>query len=662
MEGYWIDNSRFFFLHENIAQPDARTITVPSIFNRKTDSIEEVLPTGGLAALLSDRSPQPLGLDALSSAVFDMPDAETLAVTVNGFDYLIDVRQGRVVEARESFAVPALYSPNGRYACFVKGDDLWLKECDTGVVRPLTTDGCPRHRYGQQPESAPSEGPGGQGSGPVGLWSPDSNWFLTHRIDEPSLPESVLIRHSPPGGGRPVIGRFIYPIPGDSLPIATYTAIHVGSGRSVTFDQWPVPAMVVSPISLHSAWFSGKDTAWFVRVDRYFKEAELVRLDLTRGSGHVVVRESTDSGYLDLHSNVLVTPNVRTLAGSEEIVWFSERDGWGHLYLYDAVTGLLKNRITQGDWLVRDIVHIDKKHHKILFLAGAVNPDVDPARRSLCSVNMDGSDFEVVLSHEGDVFVPITDPCGLDQDRRFRPSYAHAGVSPDGCFAVVRYGSVDRGNRTEIVDLKSGRGAVVACALPASDAVPPNHFMALATDGVTRLYGVMFFPSDFDESRQYPLIDYIYAGPHTQHQPQSFRSVNSAPSMSLAELGAVTIMLDTRGIPSRSKAFHQIGYGELLEPHLADHAAVVRQLCERHSFLDAERVGIIGYSAGGAAAARALFDYGDVFKAGISICGSHDSSLLSVFMSDKYGARGVVKRGHIRLTARRPISSRANCS
>jgi len=640
IDGYWLRDNLFFFLAERYEPSIERVVTTPSVADTVTNRVEPALSLDVLADLLADYSARPMDLKALSTADFAMPDRDSLGVSVAGRDYLIDLPARRVKEARGTLRVPALYSPDGRYACFVKDHDLWLHERHSGQERRLTSDGTRHHCYGQQPESAPSSVPKDPRRSPVGVWSQDSRWFLTHRIDEPAIPESALIQHAPPDGGRPTDCRFIYPMPGDPLPMATYVAIQIASGRRVTFDDWVVPVMVVSPISLHGAWFGGPDTAWLVRFDRYFKRADLIRLDLTDGSGRIVLGESVDSGYLDLNHNVLETPNVRTLAGSEEIIWFSERDGWGHLYLYDAATGSLKNRITQGEWLVRCIVHINEKDRKLLFLAGGVDPSVDPARRTLCSVNLDGTGFEVLLHHEGDIFVPMTDPCGLEQGRPFQPAYAQAGISPDGHFGVVRYASVDRGNRTEIVDFRTRRGFNIAAAIPELNGVPPRHFTLRAADGVTPLYGVMFFPSNFDEERRYPLVDYIYAGPHTQHQPQSFRSVNSAPAMSLAELGCVTIMLDTRGIPTRSRAFHQVGYGELLEPHLADHAAAARQLCERYRFIDPERVGMIGYSAGGAATARALFDYGEVFKVGISVCGNHDSSFLSVFMSDKYRGPG----------------------
>jgi dipeptidyl aminopeptidase/acylaminoacyl peptidase len=347
-----------------------------------------------------------------------------------------------------------------------------------------------------------------------------------------------------------------------------------------------------------------------------------------------VLKEEVAAGHIELHPILSAAPNVCTLARSNEIIWYSERDGWGHLYLYDATTGALLNRITRGEWLVREIVHVDEVERRILFTACGVNPQADPVHRSLCSIRFDGSEFKVVLSHDGDLFVPRTQPSA--QDSALRARVGQSGVSPGGRFCAVRYMSVPRGNRTEIVDLRTRRALTIGSALPLPREVVPLAFTALAADGVTRLHGVLFFPSDFDSTQRYPLIDCIYPGPQVTQQPQSFRSAWEAHARALAELGFITLMLDTRGMPFRSRAIHQSGYGELLEPQLADHAAVVRELCKRHAYLDGDRVGMFGQSGGGAATARALFDYGDLFKVGVSVCGNHDSTLNIATWSDKY--------------------------
>jgi dipeptidyl aminopeptidase/acylaminoacyl peptidase len=637
VEGYWLGKDLFYFLAERFDPSLGRIVTTPSTINCETGHVEEVMAPEALAGLLSVHSSRQIDLEALLSAEFDMPDRDTLTVSVAQLDCRVDLRRRRLVEVGESEARPMLFSPDGRYGCFVKDYDVFLNDRRTGAERPLTTGGEAHCLSGQQSETNLSAISDRQRPGTVGLWSPDSQWFLTHSIDERLVPELALIQHVPRQGGRPVLHQFKYPLPGDPLPIATILAVHVASGRVIRFDGVPIAISAFSPFSLRMVWFSGVDTAWFLRRDRYCKQLELIRLDLAQGSACVVVSESVTSGYIDVNPSIIGTPNVRTLPQSNEIVWFSERDGWGHLYLHDMSTGRLKNRISSGHWTVRDIVHIDEVDRKLLFIASGVAPDVDPARRSLCSVNLDGSGFEVLLAHDGDVSVPVTPPSELHQDRPFRPSNAWPGVSPSGRFAVARYASVERGDQTKIVDLHERREvAVIASALPEVTQKVPRHFTATAADGLTQLHGVMFLPSDFEAGRSYPLIDYIYPGPQVAQQPRAFCSMNSAQARALAELGFVTIMLDTRAIPVGSRALHQLGYGALLEPQLADHAAAVRQLSAEYPFIDGDRIGIFGQSGGGAATVRALCDYGGIFKVGAAACGNHDSSLYAAIWSDKY--------------------------
>jgi dienelactone hydrolase len=636
VEGYWLDESRYYFLAERVEPSLGRVVPLPSIAHCEERSVAEVIPLEALAALLSEAAGRPIDLAALSSAGFDMPDGDTLAVSIEGKGYLIDAQRRCVVGARPLLKRPALYSPDGRYACFLKDADVWLQERDSGAEQALTTDGAVHWTYGQQSESCLAAVSYRKRPHPVGLWSRDSKWFLTHRIDERSVPELASLEHAPPAGGRPIVHRYKYPVPGDPLPVGVYVAIDVASGRQVALEDFPTPIFAYSPFTFRTVWFGEPDTVWFLRTDRHFKHAELIRLDLAQGTGRIVLSETVSSGYLEFHQLLMAAPNVRTLARSDEVIWFSERDGWGHLYLYDATSGTLKNRITGGEWLVRDIVHVDERARTLLFTACGVDPLVDPARRSLCSVNLDGSGFKVLRAHDGDIALARTELSGGGQDRPFCPSYARPGISPGGRYATILECSIQRGNVTRIVDLQTERAFAISSALPVAGEVLPRPFSALAADGTTKVHGVLFFPSDFDERRRYPLIDYIYPGPQVTQQPQSFRSVNAAQARALAELGFVTLMLDTRGMPFRSRALHQLSYGELLEPQLADHAAVIRELCARHAFIDGDRVGMIGYSGGGAATARALFDHGATFKVGVAVCGNHDNRFNIALWADKY--------------------------
>jgi dipeptidyl-peptidase 4 len=638
VEGYWLDDQRYYFAADRFEPALGRLMAVPSIANRASGKVEEAIPLAILASLLGEQRGEVVEFDTLSSAVFDMPGADTLGVSLQGRNYLVNLNTRRINQSRAGLPVPALYSPDGRYACFVKDHDLWLRDRASAEERPLTSGGMPHRAHGLQTETCLAALTCRKQPSPLGLWSPDSQWFLTHRIDERDLSDLPVVQHAPPGGGRPMLHTFKYAVPGDPLPMAVLLAMHVPTGRAVCFEDFPTPVLSYSPFSSRTVWFEGEDTAFLLRTDRYFRHAELIRLDLAQGTGRIVLSETTTSAWLEFHQLLGMTPNVRTLS-SGEVIWYSERDGWAHLYLY-ASDGRLKNRITEGAWLVRDIVHVDEEQRRILFTACGLDPNRDPVQRVLCSVHFDGSGLTTLRSHDGDIAVPRTEPCGIDQSRPFCPSYAQPGVAPGGAAVVARYTNVQLGNVFKLIDLESDRSFALSSASPQSSHVLPQTFSALAADGVTRLHGTLFFPGDFDHARQYPLIDYIYPGPQTHVHPQSFAAVSSAQAEVLAELGCVSLMLDTRGMPFRSKALHQAGYGHLAEPQLADHAAVIQQLCERHPFIDRDRIGILGQSGGGYAAARAMFDYASLFKVGVAVCGNHDSNVFSALWSDKHRGPG----------------------
>jgi dipeptidyl aminopeptidase/acylaminoacyl peptidase len=212
---------------------------------------------------------------------------------------------------------------------------------------------------------------------------------------------------------------------------------------------------------------------------------------------------------------------------------------------------------------------------------------------------------------------------------------------------VVQIGSVDTSTRTILAELATAKR--IELARSNADALwtapKPQPFEVLAADGVTKLYGALYFPTGFDPSKSYPLVDYIYPGPQLNWFARRLAAGFALTLQSVIELGMVGIVLETRGMPNRSRAFHQAGGGQLHEPQLSDHEAAIEQLWRRHPFLDRERVGIFGQSGGGYASARAMFDYPDLFKAAVSICGSHDSRNYISHWIDKYGGRpGTVER------------------
>lgn len=634
VSGYWVTPDTYFFLAERFEAVRQTITEVPMIAQASSGAIRPVLEPGAIVSLLSEAGIA-LAMEDLDDATYDMPQADRLVVSVGKTAHLFDVEHRSHLSTSTGANVPEIYSPDGTSAVYVEGDNLWLRDRSTNACRPLTEDGAPLNPYGQQPENWLTTLSYRKSRYPVGVWSPDSQWLLTHRCDERDLPDAHIVQNAPGAGKPPVLHRLKMSLVGEPLPSITLVAIHIATGRKV--EATPLPMNLFSPAAFRQAWFIDGERFCYLRSDRFHTLFELIEVDLNTGTERALVTEKADQGYLDPHPLIFPQPNIRTLASTDEVIWYSERDGWGHLYLYDAGAAVAKTQITRGQWQVRDIVHVDETRRRILFLAGGVDPSVDSGLRRLCSASLDGGEVVTLLAHEGDLGVRA-EPLGpFDQDRPYRPAVAPVGANKEGRYVVVRRSSLGGGSQTLIADLESGREFPIAQTDAALiPPVPPRLFDVVAADGATKLHGALFLPADFKEDGRYPIIDYIYPGPQVPWLPRTFATHVGAQAQALAELGAIVLIVDSRGVPFRSRAFHQAGYGNMLEPQLADHAATIQQLCDRHEFIDRLRVGIIGSSGGGLAAARAMLDYPHVFHVGISICGNHNSRHYRSIWMDRY--------------------------
>lgn len=636
VDGYWLDDDNYFFVPESIDPSDGGA-PLPHLFSSGSTSAQPVVERAELANMLAEAAGTALSDIDLSLATFDMRNLSAMAIRFSGADYEFDLGTRTLRRAGAADTRPQLFSPDGRFACFVLDYNVWLLDRRTGSERTLTHEGEDGNAYGYESETFLSAVSYRKRPSPRGIWSADSKWFLTHRIDERDVPRIGLIEHSPQDGDRPVTHQFRFAMPGDTAPIGTFVAIEIASGRVLEFAGWPTVMKGYSPLGFWAlkSWFA-QGAAWCVRTDRYHRTLELLRLDLDTGEGKIVLTETVADGYIEAHQHYSGYPNIRTLNASNEIIWYSERDGWGHLYLYDTDTDEAAKQLTSGNWVVRDIVDVDERGRKVYFTASGLHAEDDPARRSLCVVSLDGGDIQVLHSHDGDLYVPVSRPSGGNQESPSRYSFARPGFSPSFGKIVCREMNVVHGDRTVVIDLGSGRRTCLAEADPPSGHIVAKEFSALAADGETALHGVMFIPTNMIANGRLPLIDYIYPGPQIAWRPQGTGSVNACQCRALAALGFVTFMVDTRGMPWRSRALHQIGYPSLLEPQLADHAAVARQLVAQNDFIDARRIGVFGMSGGGGATARAMFDYSDVFNAGVSVCGNHNPTIGTASFGERY--------------------------
>jgi dipeptidyl-peptidase-4 len=522
-------------------------------------------------------------------------------------------------------------SPDGKWAAFVKDHNLYLRPTAGGTEVQLTTDGEPYYDYGTEAEqstSAVTERLSGKKQPPVLIWSPDSRKIFTHRLDQRKVDPLYLLQSAPPQGSRPLLHAYRYALVGDkNLPTAELAVLDVEKRTKTAFKCDPYLILYVSPITMKKAWWSEDgQKLYFIEEERANKAAKLRVADAQTGETRTLIEEK-GATYVELNLFLGSAPNVRILGNGSEVIWFSERDGWGHLYLYDGKTGALKNQITKGPWVVRDILRVDETNRRVYFTGGGREKGRDPYYQHLYRIKLDGSAMELLTPEDADHSVAYID----------MGSKANAFLSkfsPSGRFFVDTYSRIDL---VPVSLLRDADGRVVQ-ELEKADIEPllatgwkwPERFTVKARDGTTDLYGVIYKPSNFDPAKKYPVIDGIYPGPQITRTPKSFGAdmfsvYEFCEDVTLAELGFVVINIDGLGTPFRSKAFHDFCYGKMEDAGgLEDHISGIRQLAAGRPYMDVSRVGIYGHSGGGFASTHAILAYPDFYKVAVSSAGNHD--------------------------------------
>jgi len=542
----------------------------------------------------------------------------------------------------ECEAVPGVYSPpgvivspDGTRGVLTRGGNLWLRDMATGAERRITDDGEEHWGYGitygnWKASHIPNERAGLPLPPLETEWSPDSSKVLVTRMDERHVAPYPWIETAPDDGSfRPKVHWARIPLTGEEPATLDWHVIDVASGDRVRLDL-PYERLFhvhQDMLAIREVWWSSDASHLYAVVwGDNLEFAALYDVDLATGAARVVVEES-DHPRTDTNSTSYNPPNVRVIGDCDKVIWFSQRTGWGHLYLYDGASGELENAITSGDWLVRDIVKVDDANRRVLFTAAGQEPG-SPYERHLYRVDLDGGNLVLLSPEKADTMVtsPWNDILAIDGAKGYDV------VSPSGKYVVYNFSRVDQPTRTVVRRVEDGSlvaevEAADATALYDAGWRDPVEFTAKAADGSTDLYGVIYPPPDLDESKTYPIIDSQYASPLTAVVPRNFMmAIYGVPALvrpaCLAELGFVSVVVDARGTTFRSKAFSHYSWQNLNTDGLEDHVAAIRQLAERHPWMDIERVGIHGGSYGGWAAFRAMFEFPDFFRVGVSGAGA----------------------------------------
>lgn len=541
----------------------------------------------------------------------------------------------------------AALAPGGRRSLFVKDRNLWLRDAGASAPRQLTSDGDRDRAYAILPESSTFEitqRRSGKVLPPVGLFSPDGGHYITYRLDQSKVTPLHLLQNVPEDDSiRPVVHEYRYAFPGEVEGQAEFFIFDLRSGKQIRVDHPPVAAVAEGPIGArYLSWSEDGRKVHLLQTDRSFRTLTLSEIDARSGQTRTLRSETETINYLPAHI-LPDAPLVRVL-GNGDFLWPSERSGFLHLYRYDGKTGALKNALTSGSWLVREIVRIDEAAGVVYFTAIGHPEDSNPYFRSLWRVKLDGTGLKRLTPEDADHLIKFRLPSDAVVDMLFgRMSSAvnTSGFSPDGSYFIDSYSTPSRPTVTVV---RSVDGKVqleletAALGSAISNYVAPESFRAMAADGKTPIYGLLLKPSDFDPSRVYPVIDSIYPGPQVTRTPTRFME-DALSAQALAELGFIVVIVDGRGTPLRSKEFRAFAYGNMgAAGGLADHVAAIQQLARTRPWMDVDNVGIYGTSGGGYATVHALFDYPDFYKVGVASAGNHDQrAYLSIWGEAYHG-------------------------
>ena len=488
-------------------------------------------------------------------------------------------------------------SPDGRWRAFVRDSNVWLADSANGAESPLSTDGRAGDAYSQQ-----------------FAWSPDSQKLVAVRVQAGQERKLTLIESSPNDQLQPKVSTHDYFKPGDQLPHPRLRLFDVTQKRGTPISDALFPNPFSESGQLPVRWERDSRRFTFAYNQRGHQVFRVLAVDAATGTVLPIVNEECQTFFCYSSKQF-----QHWLEASQELVWMSERDGWNHLWLYDSATGRVKNQITRGPWVVRGVDKVDEQTRQIWFRAGGIRPGQDPYHVHHCRVNLDGTGLVVLTEGDGTHTIEW---------------------SPDRKFFVDTWSRVDL---PPVTELRRADGTLVGeleradwQALLTTGWRAPERFVAKGRDGTTDIYGVLYRPTNFDPTRKYPVIEYIYAGPHGAFVPKAFGTLPGGWVREMAELGFIVVQCDGMGTNHRSKAFHDLCWRNLGDSGFPDRIAWLQAAAAKHPELDLSRVGIYGGSAGGQSSTRALLAHGDFYHVAVSDCGCHDNRMDKIWWNEQW--------------------------
>lgn len=615
---HWLADGRFWYERED-TQGRRQAVLVDPVQATRQTLFE---PTALDAAVA------PLGASGPRLRLASVQQADDgLRLRFSG-EVPVDCQWPRWQCARSPDARPpadALPSPEGDAWLQVRDNNLWLQSPGT-VPRALTHGGEAGNGYGVLPDFALRGIPRRQGRMPVRPfavgWSADGRYVAGIRYDERALQDYPYLESSPTHSARPRVHTVKLGVLGDAQQVRdTLFVVDTRSGRQHDI------ALPEGWNTLSEAGILGWDGDRLYAVIAHFgtpRRLRLVEIDASSGALRTVLEEASDT-RLQLNVYSYNRPAVAILPGQDTAVWFSQRDGWGHLYRVRLSDGKVLRQLTRGHWAVRDLLGVDAVGGWAYFSAGGVDAG-DPYVRGLYRISLQGGPIQR-LAADGNDHMADAGTGALFGGR------APQALSPSGGYLVDTVSRLDQPPRTVLRASDDGRELLVLeaadnRAVLAAGWRPPQRERLLAADGRTPIFATVYLPRDYRDDGSFPVIDAMYGGAFISNAPVTYAeavsALNPVSRASLAELGFVVVSIDARGTGGRDKAFHDSSFLHGADVQLDDHVAALRQLGERYPGIDLQRVGIYGHSFGGYSAARALLRYPAFYKVGVASAGSHN--------------------------------------
>ena len=596
----WISDSKCWYLN-NTPQGKKFVLLDAAVQKKKPAFNHEML-----AKTLSEATGQPCTANSLPFTAFSYLGDTAIQFTAYQGLYTANLRTYRVTRAAgkvhsEALETGLLVSPDGKTAAYIREYNLYIKPVSGEKAVQLSFDGSAGDYY----DSAIQ-------------WSPDSKKIAVNKV-RPGAPHPVyLIKSSPTDQLQPKLHTRNYLKPGDALPQKQPNLFIISSGARYSVNAAAIDTQynVGAPV-----WQPDSQSFTFEYNRRGHQTYKVYNVNASTGLLSTLVNERAKT-FINVRK--LYRYNV---SSTNEIIWTSERDGWNHLYLYDGKTGKVKNQVTTGKWAVRNVLHVDEAARTILFEASGYNNTFDPYLLQVFSVQFDGTGLTNFTPENGNHLVTF---------------------SPDFTSFIDSYSLI---NVPPVTVLRSAKSGKVLMPLEKADIEQlatigwkaPEVFTTTGRDGKTGIWGIIVRPSNFNPAKQYPVIEYIYGGPHNSFVPKSFIS-DPAPGdyrpwtalHELAELGFIVVQIDGMGTGNRSKAFHDVCWKNLKDGGFPDRIKWINEVAKTYAYIDTSRVGIYGNSAGGQNSVAAMLFHPDFYKVAVSSSGCHDNRMDKIGWNEQW--------------------------